>query len=281
MKHSTTPNSKPTVLAIAFFFVMTFIGVTAAHAQNDTLNPLFSTTGPNVLGEGRIQWNNSADYYLSMERYSKFDYTLSNAFGLSTGVRFGIGNRAELTLDVAGSYATGESTYIDGLYSNSTNARAAVGAKLLLTEGRGWLPQVAFFTSVGLRNQKYSLNNLRVSEVQPQIGLMFRNRVGRTWAFDYSIGYSWAASNEPGIDFQSQIQYSVGFRHLVTDRLTLGMEIGNGNSANRMAGGIEARFQATPNLQLSLREGAAFGVSSDLNTSYQFNTLFGLHWTLR
>ena len=277
MKH----NSKPTVLAIAFFFVMTFVGVTAAHAQNDTLNPLFSTTGPNVLGEGRIQWNNSADYYLSMERYSKFDYTLSNAFGLSTGLRFGIGNRAELTLDVAGSYATGESTYIDGLYSNSTNARAAVGAKLLLTEGRGWLPQVAFFTSVGLRNQKYSLNNLRVSEVQPQIGLMFRNRVGRTWAFDYSIGYSWAASNEPGIDFKSQIQYSVGSRHLVTDRLTLGVEIGNGNSANRMAGGIEARFQATPNLQLSLREGAAFGVSSDLNTSYQFNTLFGLHWTLR
>ena len=112
-------------------------------------------------------------------------------------------------------------------------------------------------------------------------GLDRKAEVGEENVFDYSIGYSWAASNEPGIDFQSQIQYSVGFRHLVTDRLTLGMEIGNGNSANRMAGGIEARFQATPNLQLSLREGAAFGVSSDLNTSYQFNTLFGLHWTLR
>ena len=55
MKHSTTPNNKSTLLALAFFFVMTLVSITAAHAQNYTLNPLFSTTGPNVLGEGRIQ----------------------------------------------------------------------------------------------------------------------------------------------------------------------------------------------------------------------------------
>ena len=42
------------MFALAFFVVMTFVGLMAAHAQNDTLNPLLSTTGPNVLGVGRI-----------------------------------------------------------------------------------------------------------------------------------------------------------------------------------------------------------------------------------
>lgn len=281
MKKIITHLNKSTFLALAFFGIMTLVGISAAHAQNDTVNPLFSTTGPNVLGEGRIQWNNSVDYYYSMQHFDNNNYTLDNAFGLSTGFRFGIGNRAELTLDVAGAYATVESTWLDGLTRNSGNTRAAAGAKLLLTEGRGWLPQVAFFTSVGWRTDKYVFNNIWVSRVQPQIGLMFRNRVGRTWAFDYSIGYSWEASSGPGIDFTSQIKYSFGFRHLIFDRLMLGMEISNGNSANRMAGGIEARFQATPDLQLSLQEGFAFGLSEGLHTSAQSHFLFGLHWTIR
>lgn len=281
MKKIITHINKSTFLALAFFGIMTLVGISTAHAQNDTLNPLFSTTGPNVLGEGRIQWNNSVDYYYSMQHFDNYDYTLDNAFGLSTGFRFGIGNRAELTLDVAGAYATVESTWLDGLTRNSGNTRAAAGAKLLLTEGRGWLPQVAFFTSVGWRTDKYVFNNIWVSRVQPQIGLMFRNRVGRTWAFDYSIGYSWEASSGPGIDFTSQIKYSIGFRHLIFDRLMLGMEIGNDNSANRMAGGIEARFQATPDLQLSLQEGFAFGLTEGLHASAQSHFLFGLHWTLR
>lgn len=281
MKKIISHLNKSTFLALAFFGIMTLVGISTAHAQNDTLNPLFSTTGPNVLGEGRIQWNNTVDYYYSIQHFDNNNYTLNNAFGLSTGFRFGIGNRAELTLDVAGAYGKVESTWIDGLTRNSGNTRAAAGAKLLLTEGRGWLPQVAFFTSVGWRTDKYAFNNIWVSRVQPQIGLMFRNRVGRAWAFDYSIGYSWEASSGPDIDFTSQIKYSIGVRRLIFDRLMLGIEISNGNSANRMASGIEARFQATPNLQLSLQEGFAFGLSKDLLASAQSHFLFGLHWTIR
>lgn len=54
MKRALYPTGKSTMLALAFFVVMTFVGLTASHAQNDTLNLLLSTTGPNVLGVGRI-----------------------------------------------------------------------------------------------------------------------------------------------------------------------------------------------------------------------------------
>lgn len=54
MKHIRIHISKSSFLAVVFFGIMTAIGCNAANAQ-DTINPLISTTGPNVLGAGRIQ----------------------------------------------------------------------------------------------------------------------------------------------------------------------------------------------------------------------------------
>ena len=81
MKRSLSPTGKSTLFALAFFVVMTFVGLTAAHAQNDTLNPLLSTTGPNVLGSGRIQWSSSLDYYHLSQKYNQGQSVMaSNSF---------------------------------------------------------------------------------------------------------------------------------------------------------------------------------------------------------
>ena len=281
MKHFTTSNSKSTVLALAFFFVMTLVSITAAHAQNDTLNPLFSTTGPNVLGEGRIQWNSSLDFYHSSSTFNENDYSIANSYGATTGLRFGIGNRAELTFDVSGNYSFLETNLIDGHHTSTNGARASVGAKLLLSDGRRWLPQVAFFTHVGVNNEQYAFNrSVRVNRLQPQIGFMFRNQLGHRWAIDYSLGYAWSASSEPGIDFANQIEYSLFARWLAFDRLSFGVGVSNVNSARRMIGGLEVRYQPSDNIQLSLQSGSALGLGDGVSDS-QAHALLGLHWILR
>ena len=282
MKKIFSYISKSTFLALAFFGVMTFVGLSAAHAQNDTLNPLFSTTGPNVLGAGRIEWNSSLDYFhSSYDLFGSQTTHLSNNFGATTGLRFGIGNRAELTLDASGMYTLLKIENYNGPVRNTQNYYPSVGVKLLLAEGKGWLPQVAFFTHVGMEISESAFNpTLWYKEVQPEIGLMFRNRIGRSWAIDYSLGYAWNSGYVPGIDFRNQVQYSLFFRKLVSERHTVGVGIGNNNSAHQLMGDVEWRYLVNPNLQLSLQAGGSLGFASD-SYADQAHANLGIHWTLR
>ena len=290
MKKIFSHINKSTILAIAFFGVMTLVGISTAHAQNDTVNPLISTTGPNVLGAGSIQWNSTLDYYYTYSSVLKDSYMSVNAFGASTGLRFGVGSRAELTLDVAGAYNALRTQNLNGPCVNTKNFNPSVGVKLLLADNQGWRPQVAFFTHVGMAiNQSRYNPTTWTRMVQPEIGLMFRNRLGSRNVLDYSIGYSW--NRESGLNsnfdspyfeslFQNQIQYSVFYRRLVSDRFMTGVGVSNANSAQRLGGGFEFRYLPTPDLQLSLMVGGAFGATNGGNAS-QVNALCGVHWTLR
>ena len=280
-------NTKPTALAIAFFCAMTLVGISAAHAQSETSidNPLFSTTGPNVLGAGSIQWNSSLDYYFSRTSYYLGDYMSINAFGGTTGLRFGVGNSSELTLDIKGAYNIVQTHNLVGPCVNPQRYNPSVGVKLLLAEGKGWLPQVAFFTHVGMDISQSSYNpTVWTRLVQPEIGFMFRNRLDSRWVLDYSLGYSWNAESGYSTDFESvfhnQIQYSIFARKLINDRFSTGVGISNANSARSMAGGIEMRYLATPDLQLSLIAGASGGIGKEAN-ALQVYSLLGAHWTLR
>ena len=282
MKRSLSPTGKSTLFALAFFVVMTFVGLTAAHAQNDTLNPLLSTTGPNVLGAGRIQWSSSLDYYHLSQKYNQGQSVMaSNSFGATTSLRFGVGNRAELSLNVSGAYSRLNTQGVNIAPSNAQNYYPSVGVKLLLNEGRGWLPKVSFYTHVGLDiGQNAYQSNQWFKQVQPEIGLMFRNNLGGGYVLDYSLGYMWNALSGPGIDIKNQIQYSIFARKLVGDRYTFGVGFGNNNSAHRFAGDLEFRYLANPNLQLSARLGGTFGFQST-DYSAQAHALLGVHWTLR
>ena len=269
-------NFKSTFLAAAFFVIMTFAAVSMANAQNDTVNPLFSTTGPNVMGEGHLQWNNAVDYYhFNIRNTQGFDANL-HCVGITTGLRLGIGSRAEMTFDLNGRYNTWDTVYL----RNTTGFNPSVGAKLMLFDGKGWLPQTAFYTHIGYMVYQNAFVDRWDQKIQPEIGFQFRNRIGQRWAIDYTLGYSWNEYSVNAYRFNSGLHFALFGRWMATDRLMLSAGASNINSAGRFAGSFEARWQARPNLQLVGQAGVS-GSKGDLGSDVQFNTLVGLSWMIR
>ena len=259
---------------------MTVVSINAANAQNDTVNPLFSTTGPNVLGQGHIQWNSSLEYYyLTVPMGTSYPNANLNSFGANTGLRFGIGDRAELTLDVKGAYNTFDTTY----YHNTTGFTPSIGAKLLLYEGKGWLPKTAFFTNIALPVHQNAFNGNWNYTIQPEIGFQFRNTIGTRYVIDYSLSCSWNEVSSALSDPKSLLQYSVGMYRLLNDYHTLGIEVTNNNSAHRLGGYFVARWQKNDNLQLLAKFGFAGGISFDSGSSFagDVSGLVGVSWMIR
>lgn len=152
-----------------------------------------------------------------------------------------------------------------------TSASPRVGVRMELFGGRGVLPQVTFVTELSVNKAKgYDYWCL-----QPLLGLQFRNRIGRYWMLDYSLGYSWNRLPYYYVDYGNpSFLYSLFARWLPTDRLMLG--VGVENSAVQ----LEARWQATPELQLSLQ--GNYRVGYDLFEGvYSSDVKVGLHWLLR
>ena len=179
-------SNRPLLAAMLVMSLFALLGAATAHAQDE--NPLVATTGPNVLGQGKIQWNSQLEYmHYEWTSFGPLANDLTNnSLGVGTSLRFGVGSRAELTLDLAGNYSnlTGDSL------RNTCWLTPSVGARLLLFDGRGWLPQVAFFTHVSVPVGQNAYSDKWDSYVQPEIGLQFRNRLGQRWLLDYSLGYS-------------------------------------------------------------------------------------------
>ena len=286
MKKTHTCNNKPTFVALLFFAAMTVVGVTTAHAQ-DTINPLVSTTGPNVLGSGRIQWNTS----LMWDHTRNFNINGTVGFdgvGARTGFRFGIGNRAELTLGVEASHSVfnkrersmaGSVISVNDLIS-PTNMKIApsVGARLLLFEGRGWLPMVTFNTSIAMaatKGYKYESDTV----VQPTIGLEFRNDLGKGWMLDYAVDFTWNR-NSPRQNFPATT-LSVFARWLATERLLIGAGFKTPNWTEPFKGLFEVRYLATPNLQLTLQGGLSNGNSLGSYWAMETHVVAGVSWMLR
>lgn len=269
--------------AILFFGLMTTVGVATAHAQDTVTNPLITTTGPNVLGSGRIQWNSDIQYlhygYGPIQSTNGGLYNLnSNSFGIETGLRFGIGSRAELTLGLAGAYNTFDTT----LFHATSNVTPSVGAKLLLTDGHGWTPMVSFFTNVAFTYQQNAYNpEIWEYLLRPEVGLQFRNRIGSRWAVDYSLGYSWDRYGNSTFRAVDMVKYSIFARWMATDRLMLGVGFGNDNPAHVFAGDFEARYLATDALQLTLRAGASMGSDELSAVNNHVNALLGVSWMLK
>lgn len=272
----TNNNFKSTFLAVAFFGVMICAAYSAAHAQNDTVSPLFSTTGPNVMGAKHIQWNSAVDYYhFNVKNTHGFDANL-HCVGLSTGLRFGIGSHAELTLNVRGTYNTWDTVFL----RNTTGVYPSVGAKLLLFEGKGILPQTSFYTHVGYGAYQNAYVDRWDQTIQPEIGFQFRNRIGQRWVIDYELGYGWDRYSVNAYDFNTGLLFSLYGRWLATDRLMLSVGGSNINSPGRPVGSFEACWQARPDLQLTLQAGVS-GSKGFIGSDTQFNTLVGVNWMIK
>ena len=286
MKKTHTCNNKPTFVALLFFAAMTVVGVTTAHAQ-DTINPLVATTGPNVLGSGHIQWNTS----LMWDHTRNFNINGTVGFdgvGARTGFRFGIGNRAELTLGVEASHYSiterersmaGSVISVNDLIS-PTNMKIApsVGARLLLFEGRGWLPMVTFNTSIAMaatKGYKYESDTV----IQPTIGLEFRNDLGKGWMLDYAVDFTWNRKS-PRQNFPATT-LSVFARWLTTERLLIGAGFKTPSWTEPFKGLFEVRYLATPNLQLTLQGGLSNGNSLGSYWAMETHVVAGVSWMLR
>ena len=286
MKIQSTRSNNTTYFALLFFAAMTVVGVTTAHAQ-DTINPLVSTTGPNVLGSGHIQWNTS----LMWDHMRSFNINGTVGFdgvGARTGFRFGIGNRAELTLGVEASHSVfnkrersmaGSVISVNDLIS-PTNMKIApsVGARLLLFEGKGWLPMVTFNTSIAMaatKGYKYESDTV----IQPTIGLEFRNDLGKGWMLDYAVDFTWNR-NSPRQNFPATT-LSVFARWLATERLLIGAGFKTPNWTEPFKGLFEVRYLATPNLQLTLQGGLSNGNSLGSYWAMETHVVAGVSWMLR
>lgn len=274
MKKTHFTNSS--ALAIIFFGILTIVGISVGKAQNDTINPLFSTTGPNVMGHGHMQWNSAVDYYhFNIKNIQGFDANL-HCVGLSTGLRIGIGSRAEITFDINGRYNTWDTVYL----RNTTGVNPSIGAKLQLLDGKGWLPQTSFYTYVGYTLSQNAFVDRWDHLIQPEIGFQFRNCIGRRWAIDYILGYSWDRYSVNAYKYNSGLLFSLFGRWLATDRLMLSAGGSNINSAGRLAGSFEAHWQVRHNLQLVGLVGMS-GSKGDLGSDVQFNTLARINWMIR
>lgn len=289
MENTHTHNNKPTFAALLFFAAMTVVGVTTAHAQ-DTVNSLVSTTGPNVLGSGHIQWNTNLQWdhmrYYGFHSYSQ----LFDSYGAKTGFRFGIGNRAELTLGVEAYHynyktnrnASGRDATVMDHYSlapDNLSIAPSVGARLLLYEGKGWLPKVTFNTSVALATVRGLLWIEDETLVQPTIGLSFRNDLGKGWMLDYALNYTWNDSYPTQF---SPAAFSLFARWLATDRLLLSAGFSTSSWAETFRGVFEARYLVSPDLQLTLQGGVSGGSGLGIwNGDIQTDLLAGVSWMLK
>lgn len=281
MKKHYTHRNLSTCFALLFFAAMAFVGATTANAQ-DTVNPLIATTGPNVLGAGHIQWNTAL----------KWDHIKTaiqeDIYGANTDLRFGIGSRAELTLGVKAYHYDFKSlpilngTVLDNrhLFNDYTGIAPSVGARLLLYEGKVWLPKVTFYTTVALANitgRKWTADE---TLVQPTIGLSFRNNLGKGWMLDYTLDFSWNR-HFPRQDYYPA-SLSVFARWLATDRLLLSAGFSTPGWVEIFKGVFEVRYLATPNLQLTLQGGLSGGSGlGAVSSTVETNLLAGVSWMIK
>lgn len=282
MKKHPTHRNLSTCFALLFFAAMVLVGATTANAQ-DTVNPLIATTGPNVLGAGHIQWNTAM-------KWDHFKTAIQeDIYGANTDLRFGIGSRAELTLGVR-AYHEDFNLDISGyngtvmddrhLFDDNTGIAPSVGARLLLYEGKAWLPKVTFYTSVALATitgRKWTADE---TLVQPTIGLSFRNNLGKGWMLDYTLDFSWNR-HYPHQDYPPA-SLSVFARWLATNRLLLSAGFSTPGWAEIFKGVFEVRYLATPNLQLTLQGGLSGGSGlGAVSSTVETNLLAGVGWMIK
>lgn len=267
---------KKAILSISFALLL--CTGNAILAQTDE-NPIFATSGPNILDKGGMLLHNELSFeYLDINVVE----TKESIFSLGSSFRLGIGHNTELNLKLAAGYL--QSVNVSDVKMQSEMLVPSLGVKVGLFEGRGVLPQMSFSTDVAIPLALYfgEQSNADFMRPQPTIGLEFRNRIGRRFAIDYSLGYNWHSYGY--VEWNDGLRYSLAFNALITERLALGIAWGKGNFRAINDGGTSISnstityltnkvnatllYQATPNLQLSMRGNMQLGSSFDNWSDY-------------
>lgn len=259
-----------------------------SQAQNDSTlltstNPLVATTGPNVLGPGRLMLEGSFEGYMK-EMSNLVIVTDDGPVGYNyrnleakTLLRFGVGSSTELMLGLSASHASGILIQ-QSIPDDNLTVTPAVGVRMKLYDGglKWYQPRIAFLTTIGLPyRQGTPGNDDNEVLVEPLIGIQARHHLGHRLMLDWQLDYTWN-EHYPSIEVGNGPHCMLALRWLPTDRWLLGVGSDIGMSW------FEACWQATPALQLSAHVGASLGLS--LTTSGNFinaNALLGASWRLR
>lgn len=261
---------KSTILAIACFVALGIFAKHTANAQNDTTatSPLLTTTGPSVLGTGRIMW--SADIN---EFYFRSNSYTNNIIGGNTGLRWGIGSKAELTLGISATHGSGSYDTIT-IPDNNLTLTPSVGARLQLLESKDRQTQLTFFTDITFpirQGQLFESYNEKLAE--PIIGLQLRRKVWLFWV-DASLGYAWNQHAPYLRSIDEPFRYSIFIRWLSGERhlVSIGWENHQGH--------LESMWQLNDKLQFRAQLNFAAGIGDNGWIVNPYG-LVGFNWIIR
>lgn len=270
-------NTKSNLLVVAFFVAMTFVAAVASHAQDDPLasTPLIATTGPNVLGAGHLMWSGDLDFYRLHSVWDGADFNNYNVFGAQTGLRWGIGSKAELTLGVSAEHAHGRVFDSLSFAPNHLNLVPSLGARVVLLGGEGKKNMLTFVTEVTLPiRQGHPIVEDEGLLAEPIIGLQYRHRFSRHWYFDASAAYAWNR-HAPYVRLTDRPFRLVLFaRWLPNERWMFSAGFDN------LQARAEAMWQANDKLQLK----AQVCVDGGTGAAYSASSVYGLvgfNWMIR
>lgn len=270
-------NTKPNLLVVVFFIVMTFGTAWASHAQDDPLtsSPLVTTTGPNVLGSGHLMLSGDINAYHLHSVWDGADFYNYNVLGGATGLRWGIGSKAELTLGVSAEHAHGRVFDSLSFAPNHLNLVPSLGARMILLGGEGKRNTLTFFTEVTLPiRQGHPIVEDEGLLAEPIIGLQYRHRFSDHWYFDASAAYAWNR-HAPYVRLTDRpFRLTLFARWLPNERWMFSAGLDNGQ------GRLEALWQTNDRLQLKAQVCVDGGTGTDYSTTSVYG-LVGFNWMIR
>lgn len=269
-------NNKSIALAIVFFTAMLIGANIAAHAQEES--PLLTTTGPNVLGSGHLMWSSDINaYYLHSIVVGK-DFSNHSVLGAATGLRWGIGSKAELTLGISAEHAHGLLyNFSDSLTfaPNHLNLVPSIGARIMLLGGEGKRTTLTFFTEVTLPiRQGHPLVEDEGLLAEPIIGLQYRHRFSKYWYFDASAAYAWNRHAPYLSPTDRSFRLSLFARWLPNERWMFSA------GYDKRKGVVEAMWQASDRLQLKTQL-CVGGAKQATSSVFNIYGLTGFNWIIR
>ncbi|MBO7489960.1 MAG: hypothetical protein J6T88_06755 [Bacteroidales bacterium] len=275
MKNNSTHKS--TLLAIACFVALGFFATLSAHAQNDSsaTSPLIATTGANVLGSGQLMLSGDLNAYRLHSVWDGDDFNNYNVLGVNTGLRWGIGSKAELTIGVSAEHAHGRVFDTLSFAPNHLNIVPSIGARIMLLGSEESKNKLTFFTEVTLpirRGHPYVEDEGMLAE--PIIGLQYRHRFSDHWYFDASVAYAWNR-HAPYVRLTDRpFRLTLFARWLPNERWMFSAGLDNGQ------GRLEALWQMGDRLQMKAQVCVDGGKGSNYSA---FNTygLIGFNWMIR
>lgn len=271
-------TNKSTLLAIVCFIALGFFATLSAHAQNDnplTSSPLITTTGANVLGSGQLMLSGDINAYRLHSVWDGADFNNYNVLGVNTGLRWGIGSKAELTLGISAEHAQGRVFDTLSFAPNHLNLVPSLGARIMLLGGEEQKNTLTFFTEITLpiRQGHPTLDDEGLL-AEPIIGLQYRHRFSDHWYFDASAAYAWNRHAPFARMTDRPFRLTIFARWLPNERWMFSAGLDNG------LGRLEALWQTSDRLQMKAQMCIDGGISTAYSTSSIYG-LIGFNWMIR